>query len=71
MELPVRLGQTIILQNPETSEEQPCHVIRVHRGTAGKAEVGIEFLKPAPKFWGVASAGDWIPRAPEITSDTF
>jgi len=72
LELPVRKGQTIILQNPETSEEQPCRVVRVGRTPDGKGEVAIEFLKAAPKFWRVAfPPEDWIPRAPEITSDTF
>jgi hypothetical protein len=72
LELPVREGQTIILQNPETSEEQPCRVVRVKRTPEGKTEVAIEFLKPAPKFWRVAfPPEDWVPRAPEITSDTF
>ncbi len=72
LELPVREGQTIILQNPETSEEQTCRVVRLNRTPQGKTEVGIEFLKPAPNFWRVAfPPEDWIPRAPEITSDTF
>ena len=72
LELPVRQGQTIILQNPETSEEQPCRVIRVGHTPEGKTEVAIEFLKPAPKFWRVAfPPEDWVPRSPEITSDTF
>ncbi|HTP69730.1 MAG TPA: hypothetical protein VMJ35_12560 [Dongiaceae bacterium] len=70
----VREGQTVILQNPETSEEQTCRVIRVNSSTLaeGKMDVGIEFLRPAPKFWRVAfPPEDWMPRAPEITSDTF
>jgi len=74
LELKVREGQTIILQNPETAEEQTCRVIRVKSGTLadGKVEVGIEFLRPAPKFWRVAfPPEDWTPRSPEITSDTF
>lgn len=72
LELKVRIGQTIILQNPETSEEQTCRVIHVRTFAEGKTEVAIEFLKPAPKFWRVAfPPEDWIPRTPEITSDTF
>ena len=74
LELKVREGQTIILQNPETAEEQTCRVIRVKSGTLadGKVEVGIEFLRPAPKFWRVAfPPEDWTSRSPEITSDTF
>jgi len=72
LELPVRVGQVIILQNPETCEEQSCRVIRVNSIPGGKPEVGIEFLKPAPHFWRVAfPPEDWVPHSPEITSDTF
>jgi hypothetical protein len=72
LDLKVRIGQTIILQNPETSEEQTCRVIPVSTLAEGKTDVAIEFLKPAPKFWRVAfPPEDWIPRTPEITSDTF
>jgi len=72
LELKVTEGQTLILQNPETSEEQTCRVVRTKSGTDGKTEVAIEFLKPAPKFWRVAfPPEDWTPKAPEITSDTF
>src|ERR1700739_2722690 len=72
LDLPVRVGQVVILQNPETSEEQSCRIIRVNPTREGKAEVGIEFLKPAPNFWRVAfPPSDWIPKTPEITSDTF
>jgi len=72
LELPVRPGQTIILQNPETSEEQPCRVVRVGRTPEGLSDVAIAFLKPASKFWRVAfPPEDWVPRSLEITSDTF
>jgi hypothetical protein len=72
LNLKVTLGQAIILQNPETSEDQPCRIIRSNPLGQGKNEVGIEFLKPAPNFWRVAfPPEDWSPRQPEITSDTF
>jgi hypothetical protein len=72
LELPVRVGQVIIVQNPETNEEQSCRVIRFNPSREGKAEVGFEFLKPAPHFWRIAfPPSDWVPHAPEITGDTF
>lgn len=72
LDLQVRLGQVVILQNPETSEEESCRIIRTNPVAGGKIEVGIEFLKPAPNFWRVAfPPADWIPHSPEITSDTF
>ena len=37
-----------------------------------KSEVGVEFLKPAPKFWRISfPPDDWTPKDPEITADTF
>jgi len=72
LELPLRVGQVIILQNPETGEEQSCRVIRVSPVREGKAEVGIEFLTPAPNFWRVSfPPADWAPHAPEISGDNF
>jgi hypothetical protein len=43
LELKVRIGQTIILQNPETSEEQACGVIHVRTPAEGKTEVASSF----------------------------
>jgi len=72
LELRVCAGQVIILQNPETGEEQSCRVIRIDPAPEGKTEVGVEFLKPAPNFWRVAfPPEDWIPHFPEITGGTF
>ena len=72
LELAVRVGQVVILQNPETGEEQSCRIIRRDSVAEGKSQVAIEFLKPASKFWRVAfPPEDWIPHSPEITGDTF
>jgi PilZ domain len=65
LDLPVRLGQVVILQNPETNEEQSCRVVRVSPGREGKPEVGLEFLKPSPNFWRIAfPPSDWTPPSP-------
>src|SRR5438445_12812194 len=49
-------GEMLVITNPETLEEQECRIVDM--GDAGeKGERGaIEFLTPAPGFWGVASA---------------
>jgi hypothetical protein len=46
-------GEMLVLTNPETQEEQECRV--VYLGDLGDhgQRVGIEFLTPAPRFWGV------------------
>ncbi len=46
-------GEMLVLVNPETQEEQECRIVFLgeigNRGT----RVGVEFLTPAPHFWGI------------------
>jgi hypothetical protein len=46
-------GEMLVLIHPETQEEQECRV--VFQGDAGDRgqRVGVEFLTPAPRFWGL------------------
>ena len=68
----VELGQKILCRNPDTLEEQFVRVIHVTPAAEGKSEVGVEFLKPAPKFWRISfPPDDWTPHDPVITADTF
>jgi hypothetical protein len=72
LDLPVHVGQVVILQCSDTSEEQSCRVSYVNPVSGGKTEVGLEFVKPAPHFWRVAfPPEDWAPQTPEISGDTF
>jgi hypothetical protein len=46
-------GEMIVLTNPETQEEQECRVVFLGElGDRGQ-RIGVEFLTPAPRFWGV------------------
>ena len=66
------VSQKILIRNTETLEEQFVRVIHVTPAAEGKSEVGVEFLKPAPKFWRISfPPDDWTPHDPEITADTF
>jgi len=47
----VTIGQRLIIQNPENWAKRAGRVTRVGRRYAGRTEVGIEFLEPAPDFW--------------------
>jgi len=68
----VALNQKILIRNPDTLEEQFVRVIHVTPAAEGKSEVGVEFLKPSPKFWRISfPPDDWTPKDPEITADTF
>jgi hypothetical protein len=49
----VKDGEMLVLSNPETQEELECRI--VYQGDPGEKgqRVGIEFLTPAPHFWGL------------------
>jgi hypothetical protein len=68
----VALNQKILIRHIETLEEQFVRVVHVTPAAEGKSEVGVDFLKPAPKFWRISfPPDDWTPKDPEITADTF
>lgn len=53
-------GQTIQIKNVVSQEEQECRIIWVGPTTDGRAQCGIEFVKPSPKFWGISfPPTDW------------
>ncbi len=52
--------QFITVANPQTGEELLSRVTAVGPTIMGKTEIGIEFIKPAPSFWGLPSPPeDW------------
>jgi PilZ domain len=72
MSMRVEVTQKILIRNTETLEEQFVRVIHVTPAAEGKSDIGVEFLKPAPKFWRISfPPDDWTPKDPEITADTF
>lgn len=58
------VGNEVVLRNPVTEEEQECRVVYVGDTSDKGTRVGIEFLSPAPHFWGVDFAPqDWPERS--------
>jgi hypothetical protein len=56
-------GAMLVLANPETQDEQECRVVYLGDAAEKGQRVGVEFLTPAPHFWGIDfEAG---PAAPE------
>ena len=49
----VNNGEMLVITNPETLEEQECRIVYLGDPGAKGQRVGIEFLTPAPRFWGV------------------
>ena len=46
-------GEVIVLTNPETMEEQECRVVFLGEPGDRGQRIGVEFLTPAPRFWGL------------------
>ena len=67
--LNISMGQLLTLRNPRTGEEASCRVVYVSSHLLDKKEVGVEFTKPCPRFWGIAfPPSDWTTRSPEAKS---
>ncbi len=57
----VAMGQMLRLTNRATQEEQMCRVANLGPASQGKAQVGLEFLKPSPDFWRISfPPEDWV-----------
>ena len=64
---PLEMGAEVVITNPATEEEQECRVVFLGESTEKGQRVGVEFLTPAPHFWGVEfPPPDW-PSRPEST----
>ena len=46
-------GAMLVLTHPETLEEQECRVVFLGDMNDRGQRVGVEFLTPAPRFWGL------------------
>ncbi len=60
---PLENGGMILLANPFTQEEQECRIVFLGDAAEKGQRVGVEFLSPAPHFWGVEfEPPDWAAR---------
>jgi hypothetical protein len=66
---PLDMDAMLVVTNPFTQEEQESRIVFIGDATEKGQRVGIEFLTPAPHFWGV----DFVPMdwpAPPATVRT-
>jgi hypothetical protein len=54
----IEQGEMLVLTNPDTDEELECRVVFLGDPGERGQRVGVEFLSPAPRFWGVEFAED-------------
>jgi hypothetical protein len=58
---PVAADQEITLHNKATRESRVCRVVHMGNANAGKIQLGVEFLQPAPAFWQIDfPPEDWV-----------
>jgi hypothetical protein len=51
---------SLLLTNKRTGEKAECRLVHQKRIESGKSELGIEFVTPQPRFWGIAfPPDDW------------
>jgi hypothetical protein len=63
----MEMESDIVLSNPFTQEEQECRVVFLGEEDDKGQRVGVEFLSPSPRFWGVDfTPSDWQ-AAPPVT----
>lgn len=56
----VKADEKVTLTHKGTQETESCRIVYVGRMQGGKAQVGIEFDKASPKFWGISfPPEDW------------
>jgi hypothetical protein len=46
-------GEMLVLTNPDTEEELECRVVFLGEAGDKGQRVGVEFLSPSPRFWGL------------------
>jgi len=49
----VNNDEMLVLVNPETQEELECRIVFTGESGSKGIRVGVEFLTPAPHFWGI------------------
>lgn len=49
----VQEGQTILVENKRTRQEQECRIVNVNPAPDGKWAAGVAFVHPAPGFWEI------------------
>ena len=66
----VSIGQLLTLRNSRTGEEVACRVVYVSPHESEKRQVGVDFMKPCPRFWRISfPPPDWTTRSPEAKGD--
>jgi hypothetical protein len=57
----VAAAQEVLVSNKATQHSRECRIVYLGNSQAGKAQMGIEFIKPCPTFWQIDfPPDDWV-----------
>ena len=60
LRLASQIKPSVLIINKKTRAEVQCRVISLKESDQGKVELGLEFVAPQPRFWGIAfPPEDW------------
>jgi hypothetical protein len=69
LQAPLAMGAIIVVTNSATLEDQESRVVYIGGNSERGQRIGIEFLTPAPRFWGVEfPPADWPQKAASASS---
>jgi hypothetical protein len=63
LSVPVQKGQTLLLTNQLTEQEQDCCVVFLGTQHSRTVEAGVAFSRPNPEFWQAHTAPEHEPAA--------
>lgn len=55
-------GEILVITNPDTMEEIECRIVYLGDLCQQGQRVGVEFLAPAPHFWGMEFGDEPVSR---------
>jgi len=71
LSLNMSIGEVLMLRHLRTGEEVSCRLVYVNPYQSGRREIGIDFIKPFPRFWRISfPPDDWTTRSPEAKGST-
>jgi len=61
----IDMGALVTLRSPATEEDQESRVVYIGGASDRGMRLGLEFVSPAPHFWGIEfPPSDWKPTQP-------
>ena len=60
----LHVGQSFLLNNPQSGSEMSCRVVRIEEDGMDFYRIAFEFDRPAPNFWPIVfPPADWVALA--------